>query len=65
MGGNSGCKTFINEFYKNKNIDGFKNIKLKDLSGKTIAVDIMIFIYRAMLRSKKLWKHDIIFLISI
>jgi hypothetical protein len=64
MGGGNGCTSFLTNFYKNNiNMVGIKKIKLKDLHSKTIAIDAMGFLYRCILRSKKNWRNDIIFLI--
>jgi hypothetical protein len=64
MGCGNGCSSFLKKFYENNsNKNGIKKIKLKELNHKTIAIDAMGFIYRAMLRSKKNWRYDIIFLI--
>ena len=63
MGGGNGCSSFLSNFYKNNKLSGVKQIKLKELSSQTIAIDAMGFLYRCILRSKKNWSYDIIFLI--
>ena len=64
MGGGNGCSSFLENFYKNNSKkNGIKQIRLKELKCQTIAIDAMVFMYRAMLRSKKNWRYDIIFLI--
>ena len=59
MGVGNGCTSFLN----NLNF-GNKKIFLEEIRGKTIAVDIMGFIYRGMLRYNKKWIESIKFLIN-
>ena len=64
MGISNGCCSFLDNFYMNKDVSENKKIRLHTLKGKTIAVDIMGFIYRGMIRYKKNWIQSIKFLIK-
>ena len=64
MGISNGCCSFLDNFYMNKDVSENKKIRLHTLKGKTIAVDIMGFIYRGMIRYKKNWIQSINFLIK-
>ena len=64
MGISNGCCSFLDNFYMNKDVSENKKIRLHILKGKTIAVDIMGFIYRGMIRYKKNWIKSINFLIK-
>ena len=64
MGISNGCCSFLDNFYMNKDVSENKKIRLHTLKGKTIAVDIMGFIYRGMIRYKKNWIKSIKFLIK-
>ena len=64
MGISNGCCSFLDNFYMNKDVSENKKIRLHILKGKTIAVDIMGFIYRGMIRYKKNWIKSIKFLIK-
>lgn len=64
MGISNGCCSFLDNLYMNKDVSENKKIRLHTLKGKTIAVDIMGFIYRGMIRYKKNWIQSINFLIK-